>query len=67
MQLTFLSISFKGFLLVLAAGGFACSFLAERKVFPLLAKAIGEFHDWMWPSRRKKRKEYKLLIEKMRI
>jgi len=66
MQLTYLSIDFKIFILVLAIGGFICAWVAERRVFLWLARLIGRTHDWMWPQRRKKRKEYKLLIVKMR-
>lgn len=67
MQLTFLSINFKISILVLATGGFLCAWVAERKVFLLLAKAVGVVHDRIWPDRRKKRKVYKLLLEKMRM
>ena len=67
MQLTYLSLAFKGFLLLVAAGGFICQYVAERNVFPILSKAIGKTHDFLWPQRRKKRKEYKLLLEEMRL
>lgn len=67
MQLTYLSLDFKGFMLFIAAVGFACAYVAERRGFPWLAKAVGKVHDWAWPHRRKKRKEYKLLSERMRI
>ena len=67
MQLTYLSLKFKIFILVLVAGGFACSWIAERKVFLWLARVIGKTHDRIWPHRRKKRKQYKLLHEKMRM
>ena len=66
MQLTYLSIPFKLFLLAVAAAGFVVSYFAERQVFPQLARTLGKIHDWLWPQRRKKRKEYKLLQEKMR-
>ena len=67
MQLTYLSLNFKIFIFILVAGGFACSWVAERRVFLWLARIIGKTHDRIWPQRRKKRKEYKTLQEKMRI
>ncbi|KAG9877897.1 hypothetical protein KCU94_g21845, partial [Aureobasidium melanogenum] len=60
MELTDMSTSFRVFILVLAAGGFACSYLAERAVFPPLAKWIGKANAKLRPSHQKKRKEYKL-------
>ena len=67
MDLTYLSIPFKLFIIVLGAGGFICAYGAERKVFVWLARMIGSAHDWIWPHRRKKRKEYKVMLEKMRV
>lgn len=67
MVLTPMSLNFKAFLLVLALGGFACSRIAERKAFLWLARVLGKIHDKLWPHRRKKRKEYKLLLEEMRM
>ena len=67
MQLTFLSVSFKAFLLVSALGGFAIAWIAERNAFLLVARFLGKAHDMLWPHRRKKRKEYKVLLEEMRI
>lgn len=67
MQLTFMSVDFKVFLLVLALGGLACAWMAERYVFLLVARFLGKAHDTVWPHRRKKRKEYKLLLEGMRM
>ena len=67
MQLTYLSIDFKIFILVLALGGFLFAWIAERRVFLWLARMIGKAHDRMWPQRRKKKKKYKLLQAKMRI
>lgn len=67
MHLTYLSVSFKLFILVLAAGGFVCAWLGERYVFQRVASVAGRLHDWVWPQRRKKRKEYKMLQEKMSI
>ena len=67
MKLTTISLDFKGFILVLALVGFLCAWTAERYAFPWCASIIGRIHVWIWPDRRKKRKEYKLLSEKMRI
>ena len=67
MVLTPMSLDFKAFLLILALGGFACSWIAERRVFLWLARVLGKIHDKLWPHRRKKRKEYKLLLEEMRM
>jgi len=67
MQLTYLAFDFKIFILALALAGFLCAWIAERRVFVWLARAIGQTHDWIWPQRRKKRKEFKVLIAKMRI
>ncbi|KAL9048846.1 MAG: hypothetical protein Q9162_007517 [Coniocarpon cinnabarinum] len=67
MQLTYMSDQFKGFLVVLALGGFACAYGAERYVFPPLAKLIGRIRQWSRPSRTKKRKEYKEVLEKLKV
>ena len=67
MQLTAVSLKFKVFVLVLIAGGFACALFAESRALPQVAKGIGKVHDRLWPHRKKQRKEYKILLEKMRI
>ena len=67
MVLTPMSADFKIFLLVLALGGFACAWVAERRVFLWVAGLFGKVHDMLWPHRRKKRKEYKLLLKDMRM
>lgn len=67
MQLTEMSLDFKVFTLVLALGGLACAWIAERRVFLWLARLVGKLHDTLWPHRRKKRKGYKRLLEQMRI
>ena len=67
MQLTALSVEFKVFLLVLALGGLACAWVAERRVFLWVARVLGKAHDALWPQRRKRKKEYKILAEEMRI
>ena len=67
MQLTDIALNFKLFIIILALGGFACAWVAERRVFISVARMIGKAHDGLWPHRRKQRKQYKLLSEKMRI
>ena len=67
MQLTEMSLDFEVFVLVLALGGFACAWIAERRVFLWLARLLGKLHDRLWPHRGKKRKEYKRLLEEMRM
>ncbi len=64
MQLTYLSPQFKVFLLLLALGGFACSWLAEKYLLPVLAKFIGRAKD---RSRPRPPKLYKQLQLEMRI
>lgn len=65
MELTFLSQSFKIFILVLGLGGFAVSYLSERQIFPHVSRIIGKVvHRFGKP---KKRKEYKIILEDMRI
>ncbi|KAL8882787.1 MAG: hypothetical protein Q9198_000280 [Flavoplaca austrocitrina] len=65
MQLTFMTVQFRVFIVLLAIGGFACAWLAERRIFLLLARGIGKTHDLIWPHRRKKRKRYKILLDSM--
>ena len=67
MQLTDMSIDFKVFVLVLALGGLTCAWIAERRGFLWLARILGNLHDTIWPYRRKKRKEYKRILEEMRM
>ncbi|KAF2721341.1 hypothetical protein K431DRAFT_303553 [Polychaeton citri CBS 116435] len=66
MELTWMSVSFKVFILVLAIGSFAISYLCERLVFQRLARAIA-YVNRNWRGKQKKRKEYKLIMEDMRI
>lgn len=67
MELTDMSADFKIFLLVLVVGGLACAWLAEKRVFLWVARLIGKAHDTLRPHRRKRRKEYKVLLEKLRM
>ena len=66
MHLTQTGHWFKIFILVLGMGGFACSYLAEKQFFPRLAKWIGKANT-KWRGKQKKRKEYKLILEDVRI
>ncbi|KAL9031899.1 MAG: hypothetical protein Q9196_000095 [Gyalolechia fulgens] len=63
MELTDMTVDFKVFIIVLASGGFACAWIAERKVFLWLANVIGSMHDYVLPQRRKRRKRYKMIQE----
>lgn len=67
MQLTYMSASFKVFLLVLGLGNFAIAYVGEKFVLPVIAKWIGLLKVKINPKWRKKRKEYKLIMEKMRM
>lgn len=66
MELTWMGIGFRVFLLALAVGSFACSYLAERQLFPHVAKWIGKLRV-KWSRKQKKRKEYKLISEALRM
>ncbi|KAI9677560.1 MAG: hypothetical protein M1817_006514 [Caeruleum heppii] len=67
MQLTYLSRAFKLYLLMLALGWFACSWLAEKYVLPRLAKVVGRAKQRLRPKHQHQRKQYKLLQEEMRL
>ena len=67
MQLTYLSIGFKLFLIVLAAAGFACAWVMERRISLWVARIIGKAHDSLWPHRRKQRKQHKIILEGTRV
>ena len=67
MELTWMSNHFRGFIVALAAGGFAVSYASERVLLPILAKWIGLARAKLRPSHQKKRKEYKLILERMRM
>jgi cation-transporting ATPase 13A2 len=66
MELTWMSVGFRVFVLVLGMGSFACSYLAERQIFPRLAGLVGRARV-RWTGRAKKRKAYKVILEGMRI
>lgn len=65
MQLTFLSPGFEISLLFLALGGFAVSWMAERRYFPSLARMLGHINPYLKPDYRKQRRRYKMLREEM--
>lgn len=67
MELTWMSFSFRGFIVALAVGGFSISYAAERILFPRLAKFIGVARTRLRPEHQKKRKEYKVVLEGMRV
>ena len=66
MELTWMSPNFRIFILVLGAGYFACAYLAERQLFPHMARWIAQFNRSVC-GKYKKRKEYKLILEDMRM
>ncbi|KAK5098854.1 hypothetical protein LTS08_006232 [Lithohypha guttulata] len=65
MDLTDMSWDYELFLLALAIVGFIIAYLAERHLFQPLAKWIGKTRAALRPSRSKKRKQYKEIIEEM--
>ena len=67
MQLTYLSIGFKIFLMVLAVAGFACALVMERRISLWIARILGKVRDSLWPHRRKQRKQHKIISERMRV
>lgn len=64
MDLTDMSIEYELFLLGLAIVGFVIAYLAERYLFPALAKGIGRLKLRL-SSKPKKKKAYKVIIEDM--
>lgn len=67
MQLTWMSADYKAFLLALAICAFAVSWVAEHYVFPKIARGLGDLIQRLRPSRKKKRREYKVLLETMEM
>ena len=66
MELTEMSVDFRLFILALAAGSFSASYIAEKQLFQPLAAAIGKLRVKLG-GEKKKRKEYKVILEGMRI
>jgi cation-transporting P-type ATPase 13A2 len=67
MELTWMSDNFRRWLFALAFGSFALSWTAETAVFPRLARIIGHARVRLQPNYRKKRRQYKVLLEEMRL
>lgn len=67
MDLTHTSLYYKGFILLLALAGFVCAWVAEKYWFRWIARMVDSIRNAVWPSRRKTRKEYKTILEDMRI
>lgn len=67
MQLTPMEIDFKVVILTLVFAGLVCAWVAERQVFPRIARVLGKCYETLFPRRRKKRKEYKRLLVDMQI
>ena len=65
MDLTEMSLHYELFLLGVAAVSFIVAYLAERHVFPLMAKFIGKAKIRLG-RRGKQRKRYKVILEEMR-
>lgn len=65
MQLTYLSGSFETWLFALAIGSFLISWVAERQLFPRLARILGKTYIWLKPRHRKQRRQHKVLLEEM--
>ncbi|PCG95941.1 ATPase, P-type, K/Mg/Cd/Cu/Zn/Na/Ca/Na/H-transporter [Penicillium occitanis (nom. inval.)] len=66
MQLTPIPWSFEFFLVILAICSFAASWVAENYVFPALARIIGYTIALVRPKQEKNRRQYKVLLERMR-
>jgi cation-transporting ATPase 13A2 len=67
MELTYLDVSFKVFILALGLGNFALAYVSERFLFPGLSKWIGVLKVKTNPAWKKERKQYKVIAEGMRI
>lgn len=66
MELTWMAEPFRVFILALAAGSFACSYLAEKQMFPRLARWIGRA-TVRFSGKPKTRKQYKDIADAMRM
>ncbi|KAH7348078.1 hypothetical protein BKA66DRAFT_432511 [Pyrenochaeta sp. MPI-SDFR-AT-0127] len=68
MELTYMDVPFKVFIMVLGLGNFALAYVSERYLFPGLAKWIGVLKVKIGGEKwQKKRKEYKVIAESMRM
>jgi len=66
MKLTPISWDFKGVIIALGVAYLANGWLGEKYVFPRLARLFGAIRKGV-TKKSKKRKEYKIIQEKMRI
>ena len=66
MQLTHVSWDFKGLIIALGLAYLVVGWLGEKHIFPQLARLIGTVKKSVAKGS-KKRKEYKVIQEKMRI
>ncbi|KAF2005497.1 hypothetical protein P154DRAFT_616294 [Amniculicola lignicola CBS 123094] len=66
MELTYMDVPFKLFILTLGLANFAAAYVSERFLFPGLAKWIGVLSVRVNPRWKKKRKAYKEIAEGMR-
>lgn len=68
MELTFMDVPFKVFIMMLGLGNFAMAYVSERFLFPGLAKWIGVAKVKIGGERwAKKRKAYKVIMENSRM
>ncbi|RYN49596.1 putative cation-transporting ATPase [Alternaria tenuissima] len=68
MELTYLDTPFKVFIMALGLGNFAMAYLGENMLFPGLSKWIGVAKvKFGGQGMQKKRKEYKIIQENMRM
>lgn len=68
MELTFIDVPFKVFIMALGLANFAAAYVSEHYLFPGLAKWIGVAKVKVGGAKwQKKRKEYKIIAESMRM
>ena len=67
MDLTYTSPGFKTLLFAIALVGFFISYGCEIWIFPDFARWIGKLKAKVFPGLKKKRKEYKIILEGMRF
>ncbi|PWY65000.1 hypothetical protein BO70DRAFT_325088 [Aspergillus heteromorphus CBS 117.55] len=65
MQLTYIPEGFAWWMLAIATASFLFSWVAERKLFPILARTMGHIHANLRAGHSKKRRQYKALLEEM--
>ena len=66
MQLTKISWEFKGIIIALGLAYLGTGWLGEKYIFPRFSRLLGSFKKVVM-KKSKKRKEYKVIAEKMRI